>query len=261
MTAVKWAGGRTNQLASQKCRCWLYPLFQVRVMLRVNGDPAGGDSNTFFSVDPRKKQVTLVEPAAGGVGDLSAPEDRRVGVAAPKMFAFDAIFNQDDCQILSCLTTRTPVKPWSRSSPPSPCSSGLSTVPPITRICSVPPPLKISSLEPAIKNSSSRSVSPYVDKDLNRLTRGTGIILENEPLFQLGSVETDEIVSRCWERDLRLGATGSVLQCLLLTSFTLLSTELTGSSSVSDMPGLVSLGRNSFDKVPGGLTRIGGRVV
>jgi hypothetical protein len=74
-------------------------------MLRVSGGgaaasetpgPAGGTAS-FFSVDSRKKQVTLFDPAA--CGGSAAPEDRRVGVAAPKMFAFDAIFTQDDSQV------------------------------------------------------------------------------------------------------------------------------------------------------------------
>jgi kinesin family protein 26 len=58
--------------------------------------PAGG-SASFLSVDSRKKQVTLFDPAA--CGGTAAPEDRRVGVAAPKMFAFDAIFTHDDSQV------------------------------------------------------------------------------------------------------------------------------------------------------------------
>ena len=58
--------------------------------------PAGG-TVSFFSVDNRKKQVTLFDPAA--CGGSAAPEDRRVGVAAPKMFAFDAIFTQDVSQV------------------------------------------------------------------------------------------------------------------------------------------------------------------
>jgi hypothetical protein len=92
---------------------------QVKVMLRVYGGPpsgpvtaatvaggctpkpdtlgpAGGTAS-FFSVDSRKKQVTLFDPAA--CGGTAAPEDRRVGVAAPKMFAFDAIFTQEDSQV------------------------------------------------------------------------------------------------------------------------------------------------------------------
>jgi hypothetical protein len=58
--------------------------------------PAAGVVS-FFSVDSRKKQVTLFDPVA--CGGSAAPEDRRVGVAAPKMFAFDAIFTQDDSQV------------------------------------------------------------------------------------------------------------------------------------------------------------------
>jgi hypothetical protein len=85
---------------------------QVKVMLRVCGGTTAGTSSaaansdtqgpaagtvSFFSVDSRKKQVTLFDPAA--CGGSAAPEDRRVGVAAPKMFAFDAIFTQDDSQV------------------------------------------------------------------------------------------------------------------------------------------------------------------
>lgn len=67
-------------------------------MLRVSNPVSGTDSsNTFFSLDKRKKQVNLVDPAV--CGGSAAPEDRRVGVAAPKMFAFDAIFSQDDSQV------------------------------------------------------------------------------------------------------------------------------------------------------------------
>jgi hypothetical protein len=79
-------------------------------MLRVCGGATTGattGSNTttsdaptpasFLTVDSRKKQVTLFDPAA--CGGTAAPEDRRVGVAAPKMFAFDAIFTQDDSQV------------------------------------------------------------------------------------------------------------------------------------------------------------------
>jgi kinesin family protein 26 len=56
-----------------------------------------GAAASFLSVDSRKKQVTLFDPAA--CGGTAAPEDRRVGVAAPKMFAFDAIFTHDDSQV------------------------------------------------------------------------------------------------------------------------------------------------------------------
>lgn len=67
-------------------------------MLRV-GAPGEGpftSGSQTFSLDKRKKQVTLCETQAPG---SAAPEDRKVGVAAPKMFAFDAIFSQDDSQV------------------------------------------------------------------------------------------------------------------------------------------------------------------
>lgn len=65
---------------------------QVKVMLRVSP----GDGGSFFNADKRKKQVTLVDPASG---QSSSAEDRRPTVAAPKMFAFDAIFTEEDSQV------------------------------------------------------------------------------------------------------------------------------------------------------------------
>jgi hypothetical protein len=65
----------------------------------ASGIPSvASSSSSFFNVDTRKKQVTLFDPATCG-GASTAPEDRRVGVAAPKMFAFDAIFTADDSQV------------------------------------------------------------------------------------------------------------------------------------------------------------------
>ena len=75
---------------------------QVKVMLRMSAPVSGSDlggANSFFSLDKRKKQVTLVDPSTCNGGGSAAPEDRRVAVAAPKMFAFDAIFSQDDSQV------------------------------------------------------------------------------------------------------------------------------------------------------------------
>ncbi|KAK9891602.1 hypothetical protein WA026_015562 [Henosepilachna vigintioctopunctata] len=81
-------------------------------MLRVS-TPTGSSpgesssSNSFFSLDKRKKQVTLIDPSF--CNGPTAPEDRRVGVAAPKMFAFDAIFSQDDSQTEVCSAALTDV--------------------------------------------------------------------------------------------------------------------------------------------------------
>ncbi|KYQ46807.1 hypothetical protein ALC60_14191, partial [Trachymyrmex zeteki] len=74
----------------------------VKVMLRVSS----GDGGSFFSADKRKKQVTLVDPASG---QSSSAEDRRPTVAAPKMFAFDAIFTEEDSQTEICSSALTDV--------------------------------------------------------------------------------------------------------------------------------------------------------
>ncbi|KAJ8973568.1 hypothetical protein NQ317_018457 [Molorchus minor] len=87
-------------------------MYVVKVMLRVSNPTTGpgadtGSSNGFFSLDKRKKQVTLIDPTV--CSGSAAPEDRRVGVAAPKMFAFDAIFSQDDSQTEVCSSALTDV--------------------------------------------------------------------------------------------------------------------------------------------------------
>lgn len=68
-------------------------------MLRIwpaQGVQPSAESTSFLKVDPRKKQVTLYDPAAGPPGS-SGP--RRASAAAPKMFAFDAVFPQDSEQV------------------------------------------------------------------------------------------------------------------------------------------------------------------
>ncbi|XP_074039347.1 kinesin-like protein CG14535 isoform X2 [Leptinotarsa decemlineata] len=85
---------------------------KVKVMLRISNPTSGsggapGSSNGFFSLDKRKKQVTLTDPSV--CNGSAAPEDRRVGVAAPKMFAFDAVFSHDDSQTEVCSSALTDV--------------------------------------------------------------------------------------------------------------------------------------------------------
>ncbi|XP_059051430.1 kinesin-like protein CG14535 [Achroia grisella] len=81
---------------------------KVKVMLRVAAPGEGPftSGNQTFSLDKRKKQVSLCENA---LTTATAPEDRKVGVAAPKMFAFDAIFSQDDSQTEICSSALTDV--------------------------------------------------------------------------------------------------------------------------------------------------------
>ncbi|XP_049867993.1 kinesin-like protein CG14535 isoform X3 [Pectinophora gossypiella] len=81
---------------------------KVKVMLRVGaaGEGPFTSGTQTFALDKRKKQVSLCENAPAAT---SAPEDRKVGVAAPKMFAFDAIFSQDDSQTEICASALTDV--------------------------------------------------------------------------------------------------------------------------------------------------------
>ncbi|XP_044012628.1 kinesin-like protein CG14535 isoform X2 [Aphidius gifuensis] len=75
---------------------------KVKVMLRVSA----GDGGSFFNADKRKKQVTLIDPTSA---QSSTAEDRRPTVAAPKMFAFDAIFTEEDSQTEICSSALTDV--------------------------------------------------------------------------------------------------------------------------------------------------------
>ncbi|XP_044733263.1 kinesin-like protein CG14535 [Chrysoperla carnea] len=76
----------------------------------TNSNNSTHSNNSFFNIDKRKKQVTLFDPTTcNNSSSTTAPEDRRVGVAAPKMFAFDAIFSQDDSQTEVCSSALTDV--------------------------------------------------------------------------------------------------------------------------------------------------------
>ncbi|XP_070631943.1 kinesin-like protein KIF26A [Bos indicus] len=79
---------------------------KVKVMLRIwpeQGAQRSAESTSFLKVDPRKKQVTLYDPATrppGSTGPRRAPT-----AAVPKMFAFDAVFPQDSEQAEVCSGT------------------------------------------------------------------------------------------------------------------------------------------------------------
>ena len=64
-------------------------------MLRVSAAPGSqGETGTrFLSVDTHRKQITIFDPSASG---YVTSANRRTGIAAPKMFAFDAVFSPDD---------------------------------------------------------------------------------------------------------------------------------------------------------------------
>ncbi|XP_078303914.1 kinesin-like protein KIF26A isoform X3 [Panthera onca] len=91
--------------AASKVKDNLGGVGKVKVMLRIwpaQGAQHSAEPTSFLKVDPRKKQVTLYDPAAGPPGS-SGP--RRAAAVAPKMFAFDAVFPQDSEQAEVCSGT------------------------------------------------------------------------------------------------------------------------------------------------------------
>ena len=77
-------------------------VFQVKVLLRISPS-FPGETNSFLKVDQKKKQVTLYDPTA--ISHVSQ-KYRRMGVAAPKMFAFDSIFEPDSSQVRNTFKNR-----------------------------------------------------------------------------------------------------------------------------------------------------------
>ncbi|KAK2561614.1 Kinesin-like protein KIF26A [Acropora cervicornis] len=71
---------------------------KVKVMLRI-GPSFPGETGSFMKVDQKRRQVTLYDPST--VGHVSQTH-RKMGVAAPKMFAFDSIFESDCSQVEVC---------------------------------------------------------------------------------------------------------------------------------------------------------------
>ena len=94
-------------------------LGKVRVVLRVANsgiiDDSKPGSSSFFQMDKKKKQVTIFDPtlmkndAASNPSNNVENSDRRIDVAAPKMFAFDGLFTDEDSQndVSTCALTDT----------------------------------------------------------------------------------------------------------------------------------------------------------
>ena len=74
----------------------------MRVILRVaNSGVIDEKKGSFFKMDQKKKQVTLLEPDSRDRIESDVEEEatkRRVDVSAPKMFAFDGLFTDEDGQ-------------------------------------------------------------------------------------------------------------------------------------------------------------------
>lgn len=69
------------------------------MVVRVSGDSR--DEESVLQVDTKKRQVTLADQQE----TKPSPQDRRPAVAAPKMFAFDALFTPNEPQVRCNLTS------------------------------------------------------------------------------------------------------------------------------------------------------------
>lgn len=74
---------------------------QVKVMVRVcpvsHLDAA--ESSSFLKVDPRKKQITIMDPSANQTPSASSQKRAAANQVPPKMFNFDAAFPPDASQV------------------------------------------------------------------------------------------------------------------------------------------------------------------
>lgn len=68
-------------------------------MLRVCDNAEEVSGSGILGLDKRRKQVTLIDPGGTTPSGIT-PQERRVGISAPKMFAFDCVFEEDDDQVL-----------------------------------------------------------------------------------------------------------------------------------------------------------------
>ncbi|XP_053366268.1 kinesin-like protein KIF26B [Clarias gariepinus] len=80
-------------------------LGKVKVMLRVCA-VSHAESSSFLKVDSRKKQVSIMDPAANSASQQSSNQKRGVPTQAPpKMFTFDSAFSHDASQAEVCAGT------------------------------------------------------------------------------------------------------------------------------------------------------------
>ncbi|KAM6979848.1 kinesin-like protein KIF26B [Aplochiton taeniatus] len=82
-------------------------LGKVKVMVRVCpvSPSEAAESSSFLKVDPRKKQVTIMDPTANQTQGNPSQKRAAANQVPPKMFAFDAAFSHDASQAEVCAGT------------------------------------------------------------------------------------------------------------------------------------------------------------
>lgn len=74
---------------------------QVKVMVRVCpvSPSDAAESSSFLKVDPRKKQITIMDPSVNQTPGAASQKRAGTNQVPPKMFSFDAAFPPDASQV------------------------------------------------------------------------------------------------------------------------------------------------------------------
>ncbi|XP_037607110.1 kinesin-like protein KIF26B [Sebastes umbrosus] len=83
-------------------------LGKVKVMVRVcpvSQSDAAPESSSFLKVDPRKKQITIMDPSVNQSPSAASQKKAGANQVPPKMFTFDAAFAPDASQAEVCAGT------------------------------------------------------------------------------------------------------------------------------------------------------------
>lgn len=68
-------------------------------MLRISESAlTEGSQPHYLSIDKKKRQITLTDPTTSAASSSAASQERGPKVAAPKIFAFDNLFTDEDAQ-------------------------------------------------------------------------------------------------------------------------------------------------------------------
>lgn len=69
-------------------------------MLRISESSLAADGSQphYLSIDKKKRQITLTDPTTTSAPSTAASQERAPKVAAPKIFAFDNLFTDEDVQ-------------------------------------------------------------------------------------------------------------------------------------------------------------------
>ncbi|XP_072321711.1 kinesin-like protein KIF26B isoform X2 [Eucyclogobius newberryi] len=80
-------------------------LGKVKVMVRVCPVSQSDESSSFLKVNPSKKQITIMDPAANQTASTASQKRPSANQVPPKMFTFDAAFPPDASQAEVCAGT------------------------------------------------------------------------------------------------------------------------------------------------------------